>query len=237
MRPICRGRYFWNKRTEDGLRKAIECFNEGDRGRSDLRAALRGPCRFLCACREIGSMACCSPKDAFPKARAAADRALALDDSLGEAHASLAFALRPLLLGLERGRGRAQASDRAEPELCDGASLVRLASDRHGTKSRGTRRIAKGREPRSALAHHRRRFGRRALHRPSRRGERPAKPDDPGDGSEFCARPLPSSARPSRKERCTTRRSPSFGPPSRSPEIGPLRLEPRLRARHVRTQG
>ena len=33
------------------------------------------------------------PKDAFPRARAAADQALALDDSLGEAHASLAFAL------------------------------------------------------------------------------------------------------------------------------------------------
>ena len=34
-----------------------------------------------------------SPQDAFPKARAAATKALALDDTLGEAHASLAFAL------------------------------------------------------------------------------------------------------------------------------------------------
>ena len=34
-----------------------------------------------------------SPQDAFPKTRAAVTKALALDDSLGEAHASLAFAL------------------------------------------------------------------------------------------------------------------------------------------------
>ena len=34
-----------------------------------------------------------SPQDAFPKAKASATKALALDDSLGEAHASLAYAL------------------------------------------------------------------------------------------------------------------------------------------------
>jgi TolB-like protein/DNA-binding winged helix-turn-helix (wHTH) protein/Flp pilus assembly protein TadD len=61
-----KGRYFWNKRTGDALKKAIS----GD--------------------WEYGIL---SPRDAFPRARDAATKALVLDDSLAEAHTSLAFAL------------------------------------------------------------------------------------------------------------------------------------------------
>ena len=87
-----KGRYFWNKRTGDGLKRAIEYFSsaidtdptyaEAYSGLADAYA-LSGDWKY-------GVL---SPQDAFPKARAAATKALALDDSLGEAHASLAFAL------------------------------------------------------------------------------------------------------------------------------------------------
>jgi TolB-like protein/Tfp pilus assembly protein PilF len=87
-----RGRFFWNKRTEDGLRKAISSFNqaiEADPTYAQPYAGLADS-YALSGDWQHGML---PPKDAFPRARAAADQALALDDSLGEAHASLAFAL------------------------------------------------------------------------------------------------------------------------------------------------
>jgi TolB-like protein/Tfp pilus assembly protein PilF len=87
-----KGRFFWNKRTEQGLRKAIECFDEAIEADPTYAAAYAGlsDCYALSGDWQHGIL---SPKYAFPRARAAAERALALDKDLGEAHASLAFAL------------------------------------------------------------------------------------------------------------------------------------------------
>jgi TolB-like protein/Flp pilus assembly protein TadD len=87
-----RGRYFWNKRTEDGLRKAIRCFEKA----IDADPTYARPYAGLADSYTLAGdwpHAVMQPKEALPKARAAADQALALDESLGEAHASLAFAL------------------------------------------------------------------------------------------------------------------------------------------------
>jgi TolB-like protein/DNA-binding winged helix-turn-helix (wHTH) protein/Flp pilus assembly protein TadD len=86
-----KGRYFWNKRTGDGLRKAIQYFNhaiETDPTYAEAYAGLADS-YALSGDWEYGVL---SPQDAFRKATAAATKALALDDSLGEAHTSLAFA-------------------------------------------------------------------------------------------------------------------------------------------------
>jgi TolB-like protein/DNA-binding winged helix-turn-helix (wHTH) protein/Flp pilus assembly protein TadD len=87
-----RGRYFWNKRTGDGLRKAIEYFTDAIGKDSSFAAAYSGlaDAYALSGDWEYGIL---SPQDAFAKADAAATKALALDDSLAEAHTSLAFAL------------------------------------------------------------------------------------------------------------------------------------------------
>jgi TolB-like protein/Flp pilus assembly protein TadD len=87
-----KGRYFWNKRTGDGLKKAIAYFThaveidsnyaEGYSGLADSYA--------LAGDRKYGLL---PGQEAFAQAKAAAAKALALDDSLGEAHASLALAL------------------------------------------------------------------------------------------------------------------------------------------------
>jgi len=84
-----RGRYFWNRRTPDGLNKAIECFRQAiDRDR-DYALAHAG----LADCYNMaGFWVYLPPGEAFPQAAAAAAEALALDDALGEAHASLAWA-------------------------------------------------------------------------------------------------------------------------------------------------
>jgi TolB-like protein/DNA-binding winged helix-turn-helix (wHTH) protein/tetratricopeptide (TPR) repeat protein len=87
-----KGRYFWNKRTGDGLRTAIQYFNhaiEMDPTYAEAYAGLADS-YALSGDWEYGVL---SPQDAFRKATAAATKALALDDSLGEAHTSLAFAL------------------------------------------------------------------------------------------------------------------------------------------------
>jgi len=87
-----KGRYFWNKRTGDGLKIAIEYFSraiEIDPAYAEAYSGLADS-YALSGDWPYGLLA---PQKAFTKARAAATQALALDDSLGEAHTSLAFAL------------------------------------------------------------------------------------------------------------------------------------------------
>jgi len=87
-----KGRYFWNKRTGDGLTRAIEYFNQAIEKDPIYAEAYSGlaDSYALSGDWEYGVL---SPQDAFLKAKAAATTALALDESLGEAHTSLAFAL------------------------------------------------------------------------------------------------------------------------------------------------
>jgi TolB-like protein/DNA-binding winged helix-turn-helix (wHTH) protein/tetratricopeptide (TPR) repeat protein len=87
-----KGRYFWNKRTGDGLRTAIEYFSRAIKTDPAYAEAYSGLADSYAVSGDL-KYGVLSPQDAFPKARAAATKALALDDSLGEAHASLAFAL------------------------------------------------------------------------------------------------------------------------------------------------
>ena len=69
--------------------------------------------------------------EALPRAKAAAIKALKLDNTLGEAHTSLAFLLDAFDWDVRRPSG-IQASDRPQPRLRYGASLVRLALERAG---------------------------------------------------------------------------------------------------------
>jgi TolB-like protein/Tfp pilus assembly protein PilF len=87
-----KGRYFWNKRTSDGLKKAIGYFDEAiqkDPGYGQAYAGLADSYALL----GNSDFAVLSPREAYPKAKAAATKALELDNSLGEAHTSLAFCL------------------------------------------------------------------------------------------------------------------------------------------------
>ena len=85
-----KGRYFWNKRTREGLVKAAEYFRHAIDTDPNYAKAYSGlaDSYALSGDWEYGIF---SPEDAFPRAKAAATKALALDDDLSEAHASLAF--------------------------------------------------------------------------------------------------------------------------------------------------
>ena len=87
-----KGRYSWNQRTADGLRKAVDYFNEAIAKDPSYAAAYSGlaDTYALLGDWEFAVMA---PKDAMPRAISAARKAMELDDSLAEAHASLAFCL------------------------------------------------------------------------------------------------------------------------------------------------
>ena len=84
-----RGRYFWNKRTEVGIKKAIAYFEQSIAKDPTSPLAYDG----LADCwHSAGWYGYVSPKEAYPQAKAAAMKALELDATLGEAHASLAMA-------------------------------------------------------------------------------------------------------------------------------------------------
>jgi TolB-like protein/DNA-binding winged helix-turn-helix (wHTH) protein/Tfp pilus assembly protein PilF len=87
-----KGRYYWNKRTDEGLKEAIEYFKRSisiDPSSAEAYSGLADT-YALAGDWEYGIL---PPADAFPLARAAANEALALNDRLGEAHTSLAFVL------------------------------------------------------------------------------------------------------------------------------------------------
>src|SRR5437870_9605824 len=86
-----KGRFYWNKRTEEGLRKSIEYFQQAIEKDPTYALAYTGiaDCYALETLHiDVGSL---SPSEAAPKAKAAAMKALELDDTLAEAHTSLAF--------------------------------------------------------------------------------------------------------------------------------------------------
>jgi TolB-like protein/DNA-binding winged helix-turn-helix (wHTH) protein/Tfp pilus assembly protein PilF len=87
-----KGRYFWNKRTADGLKKAVDYFNQAIARDPNYAAAYSGLADTFALLGDW-QYAVMPTKEAVPKAKAAALKALQLDDTLGEAHNSLAFCL------------------------------------------------------------------------------------------------------------------------------------------------
>jgi TolB-like protein/DNA-binding winged helix-turn-helix (wHTH) protein/Flp pilus assembly protein TadD len=87
-----KGRYFWNKRTADGLKVALAYFNQAIEEDPNYARAYSGLADTYALLGDW-QYAVMTPKEALPKAKAAAVRALELDSALGEAHNSLAFCL------------------------------------------------------------------------------------------------------------------------------------------------
>jgi TolB-like protein/DNA-binding winged helix-turn-helix (wHTH) protein/Flp pilus assembly protein TadD len=83
-----KGRYFWNKRTRQGLQQAIEYFQQAVTKDTNYARAYAGLADSYALMTSYGFA---SPHEFMPKARAAALRALQIDDSLAEAHTSLAL--------------------------------------------------------------------------------------------------------------------------------------------------
>lgn len=85
-----KGRFFWNRRTPDGFRQAIEYFNQATLRDPEYALAHSGLADCFSLLSFYGAL---PPKVGYQRARAAATRALEIDDSLAEAHASAACGL------------------------------------------------------------------------------------------------------------------------------------------------
>jgi serine/threonine protein kinase/tetratricopeptide (TPR) repeat protein len=85
-----RGRYFWNKRTADGIKQAIEHFQQSIE--RDPKFAL-GYVGLADSYTGLTFYNFAAPREAMPKAEESATKALALDNTLAEAHATLAHIL------------------------------------------------------------------------------------------------------------------------------------------------
>ena len=84
-----RGRYYWSRRTEDGMKKAIENFQQAinvDPGYALAYVGV-GDCYAWLAAYAM------SPAEAVPRAKAAASKALEIDDHLAEVHPIFAWTL------------------------------------------------------------------------------------------------------------------------------------------------
>ncbi len=83
-----KGIYYWHKRTPEGLTQAVDYFTQSIVRDPNYAPAYVGLADCYNLLREYTKM---PPEEAYPRAKAAAERAIALDDSLSGAHSSLAF--------------------------------------------------------------------------------------------------------------------------------------------------
>jgi tetratricopeptide (TPR) repeat protein len=82
-----KGRFFWNKRTAADLRRSIDYFNQAIAKDPNYALAYAGLAQ---AWKLLPAFNGGAPQDCFPQAESAAKKALALDDTLSDAHAALA---------------------------------------------------------------------------------------------------------------------------------------------------
>ncbi|MSO20204.1 MAG: hypothetical protein EXQ56_07010 [Acidobacteria bacterium] len=112
-----KGRFWWNKKSEEGFNKAIEYFQQAVGNDPTYALALSGLADTYSS-QENYTFA--SAKQVMPKAKAAALKALQLDDTLAEAHASLAY----IALLYDRDRPTAEREFRRAMELDPNYSLA-----------------------------------------------------------------------------------------------------------------
>lgn len=104
-----KGRFFWNKRNVEGLQHSVEYFNQAIEKDPTFALAYAG---LADAYNVLPNYTPAPPREAHLRAKAAVERALALDDGLAEAHISLAM----IRFNSEWGVG-------AEPEFKRGLGL------------------------------------------------------------------------------------------------------------------
>jgi TolB-like protein/Flp pilus assembly protein TadD len=85
-----KGRFFWNKRTGNDLKKSIDYFNQAIEADPNYALAYAGVADAYVL---LPTYTAGTPRESYPKAEAAAKKALELDDKLAEAHTSLALAI------------------------------------------------------------------------------------------------------------------------------------------------
>jgi len=118
-----KGRFFWNKRTGTDLRKAIDYFNQAIAKDPNYALAYVGLADSYLL---LSSYAAVSPAESLPPARSALKKALELDDSLAEAHASFGL-LTTLELDLHRALDELKRAVELKPNYATAHHWLALA--------------------------------------------------------------------------------------------------------------
>ncbi len=96
-----KGRYFWNRRTAENLRRALSYFQQAAEKDPNYALAYAG---IADTCGLFPVYGVGAPEEYLPRAKAAAEKAIALDDSLAEAHASMGYVNYAYFNGVESAR-------------------------------------------------------------------------------------------------------------------------------------
>src|SRR6266852_1732838 len=118
-----KGRFFWNKRTGADLRKAIDYFNQAITKDPNYALAYSGLADSYLL---LSPYAAVSPGESLPPARSALKKALELDDSLAEAHASFGL-LATLELDLHRALDELKRAVELKPNYATAHHWLALA--------------------------------------------------------------------------------------------------------------
>jgi eukaryotic-like serine/threonine-protein kinase len=105
-----KGRFYWNKRASESLKQAVEFYKQAIEKDPSYALAYSGLAETYVL---FSPYSVALPQESFPQAKAAALRALEIDDSLAEAHAALGL----YLTTFERNRSEAEKELRRAIEL------------------------------------------------------------------------------------------------------------------------
>jgi serine/threonine protein kinase/Tfp pilus assembly protein PilF len=143
------GRYYWEKRTPDSLRKAVDIFNQAIAKDPDYAKPYVGLADCYNLLREFAGM---PESEAYPLALKAARKAVQLDDSLAEAHASLGFATFWGLWDLKRGEWEFRRAIQLDPNYAAAHLWYSNALSYLGRRQEAFAQIERARqlEPKSA---------------------------------------------------------------------------------------
>jgi tetratricopeptide (TPR) repeat protein len=138
-----KGRYYWSKRTPEDLPKAVDFFTQSivtDPGYAKAYVGLADSYSLL---REFAAM---PDSEAWPRALAAARKAVELDDSLAEAHSSLGFALFYGSLDLKGGEREFKRAVELNPNYSEAHHWYGTALMTVGRLAEASEELARARE-------------------------------------------------------------------------------------------
>jgi tetratricopeptide (TPR) repeat protein len=138
-----KGRYYWSKRTPEDLPKAVDFFTQSivtDPGYAKAYVGLADSYGLL---REFAAM---PDSEAWPRALAAARKAVELDDSLAEAHSSLGFALFYGSLDLKGGEREFKRAVELNPNYSEAHHWYGTALMTVGRLAEASEELARARE-------------------------------------------------------------------------------------------
>ena len=168
-----KGRYHWQRQTQPEVEQAIGFFEQALQADSTFAPAFAG----LADCYVLLSWVGAEPlpaEEAYPRAKAAALRALQLDSTLAEAHTSLGIIHWRYDWDWAGAEREFRTRPRPQPQRRRGGTLVRALPGHTGATGGGHRGHAPGRRPRPPVAPDQRQHRVGALPRPAIRGGDPA---------------------------------------------------------------